>query len=178
MKKNLLSVLVLVLVVVNIALSAVMMINVLSTNQKTAALMDSIGAAMQLEMYQPGTGPDVALSDTATHIMDQMTIQLAFSDVVNEDGTVTKSQKPVYIVFDISLLMDKNHEDYAQYEGTIGDYDSMIKDAISAVVSNYTEEECRAAFTTDIRNEILTSIQNLFKSKCIYGITLSNIKFG
>ena len=54
MKKNLLSVLILVLMIVNIALSAVMMINVLSTNQKTAALMDSIGAAMNLEMYQPG----------------------------------------------------------------------------------------------------------------------------
>ena len=46
MKKNLLSVLILVLMLVNIALSAVMMTNVISTNQKTAELMDSIGAAM------------------------------------------------------------------------------------------------------------------------------------
>ena len=178
MKKNLLRVLNLVLMIVNIALSAVMMINVLSTNQKTAALMDSIGAAMNLEMYQPGAGPEVAVSDTETHIMEPMTIQLAFSDVVNADGTVSKSDKTVYIVFDISLLMDKNHEDYAEFSGSISSYDSMITDAISAVVSSYTEEECRAAFTTDIRNEILNSIQTLFKSKFIYGITLSNIKYG
>lgn len=49
MKKNLLSVLILVLMIVNIAMSAVMMISVTSTNQKTAALMDSIGTAMNLE---------------------------------------------------------------------------------------------------------------------------------
>ena len=54
----------------------------------------------------------------------------------------------------------------------------MIKDAVERVVSNYTEEECRASFTGDIRNEMLTAIQNLFESKFIYGITLSNIKYG
>ncbi len=177
MKKNLMSVLILVLMIVNIALSAVMMINILSTNQKTAALMDSIGLAMKLEMYEPGAGPEVALSDTETHIMEPMTIQLALDEVTNADGTVSTG-KPVYILFDISLLMDKTHEDYAEFSEAITGYDSMIQDAVSAVVSNYTEEECRKSFTTDIRNEILTSLQNLFQSKVVYGITLSNIKYG
>ena len=81
-------------------------------------------------------------------------------------------------MFDISLLIDKTHEDYAEYSGKIGDYDTMIQDAIERVVSNYTEEECRASFTGDIRNEMITAVQNLFESKFIYGITLSNIKFG
>ena len=64
MKKNLLSVLILVLMIVNIALSAVMMTNVISTNKKTAELMDSIGVAMNLELYTPGAGPEVSLSDS------------------------------------------------------------------------------------------------------------------
>ena len=55
MKKNLLSVLILVLMVVNIAMSAVMMISVTGTNQKTSALLDSIGAAMNLELFAPGS---------------------------------------------------------------------------------------------------------------------------
>ena len=38
MKKNLLSILILVLLIVNIALTSVMMISVISTNKKTAAL--------------------------------------------------------------------------------------------------------------------------------------------
>ena len=178
MKKNLLSVLILVLMIVNIALSAVMMTNVISTNQKTAELMDSIGAAMNLELYTPGTGPEVSLANTDTHVMNQMMIPLAYSKVTNEDGSTSTSGKQIYLMFDISLLMDKTHEDYAEYSGTIADYDTMIQDAIERVVSNYTEEECRASFTGDIRNEMVTAVQILFESKFIYGITLSNIKFG
>lgn len=178
MKRNLLSVLILVLMIVNIALSAVMMTNVISTNKKTAELMDSIGAAMNLELYVPGAESEVSLSDTDTHVMGTMTIPLAYSTVTNADGTTSKSSKQVYLVFDISLLMNKTHEDYAENSGSIEEYDSMIRDAIERVVSNYTEEECRASFTGDIRNEMLTAIQNLFKSKFIYGITLSNIKYG
>ena len=175
MKKNLLSVLILVLLIVNIALSAVMMTNVISTNQKTAALMDSIGAAMKLELYTPGAGAEVALADTDTHVMDQMAIPL---NMTNPDGTTASKQ--AYLVFNISLLMDKTHEDYAELGERVksGEYNSMIEDAIQSVVSNYTEEECRASFTGDIRNEILTAIQDLVQSKCIYGITLSNIKYG
>lgn len=175
MKKNLLSVLILVLLIVNIALSAVMMTNVISTNQKTAALMDSIGAAMKLELYTPGAGAEVALSDTDTHVMDQMAIPL---NMTNPDGTTASKQ--AYLVFNISLLMDKTHEDYAELGERVksGEYNSMIEDAIQSVVSNYTEEECRASFTGDIRNEILTAIQDLVQSKFIYGITLSNIKYG
>ena len=44
MKKNLLSVLVLALVLVNVILSAVMMFSVLSTNKKTAALVNSVAS--------------------------------------------------------------------------------------------------------------------------------------
>ena len=53
MKKNLLSVLILVLLIVNIALSAVMMISVVGTNKKTAAMIDSVVAVMNLELYGP-----------------------------------------------------------------------------------------------------------------------------
>ena len=175
MKKNLLSVLILVLLIVNIALSAVMMTNVISTNQKTAALMDSIGAAMKLELYTPGEETAVSIADTDTHAMDSMTIPLSMT---NADGTASSRQ--AYLAFDISLLMDKTHEDYATYAEAVkaGEYNSMIADKIQQVVSNYSEAECRASFTGDIRNEILTAIQDLVKSKFIYGITLSNIKYG
>ena len=85
----------------------------------------------------------------------------------------------MYIVFDIALLLDKTHADYEQYGGdNTSQYDSMIKDAVENVVSNYTEEECRADFSGAIRDEILDAIQNLFHSKVVYGITLSNVKYG
>ena len=109
MKKNLMSVLILVLLIVNIVMTSIMMISVISTNGKTASLMNSISMAMNLELN--GSGTEVSLADTQTHDLGSMTIALAFSQTVGEDGTVTTSKKQEYIVFNISVAMNKNHED-------------------------------------------------------------------
>lgn len=180
MKKNLMSVLILILLIVNIALSAVMMISVVGTNQKTAQLVDSVLLAMNLEMYSPGSGANVPLSDSVPYDFDgdnTLTILLAPSVTVNESGTVT-SGKDVYIQFDIALLMNTKHEDYATYYENIASYKGLLLDTIESVVSAHTEEECRAGFTEDIREEILRAVQNLFKSQFVYQITLSNVKYG
>ncbi len=178
MKKNLMSVLILVLLIVNIILSAVMMVSVLGTNKKTAELMDSIAMAMHLELNGPGSSSEVALSDTVTHDLGSMTIALAYSQVTGEDGNVTTSTKRQYIVFNISLAMNTKHKDYADYSETISNYDDQIKDTVMQVVSNYTSEECGEGFTTYIRDEILKAIQNMFKSEFIYRINLNDIKYG
>lgn len=57
MKKNLLSILILVLLIVNIALTTVMMISVTGTNKKTAELVTSIATVLNLELYNPGGIP-------------------------------------------------------------------------------------------------------------------------
>lgn len=178
MKKNLLSVLILVLMLVNIAMSAVMMISVISTNSKTAALMDSIAMAMHLELTTPGATSEVPLSETSSHILGTQTIPLAFSKVVGADGTVSMDNKQKYIMFDIALQMNTKHDDYATYGESIGNYDNDIKDVINQVVSQYTEEECRANFNDAIRDEILKAIQELFQSKFVFRISLSDIKYG
>ena len=66
MKKNLLSVLILVLLVVNIILSVVMMTSVIGTNKKTGELITSIASVLKIELYNPGgvAVTDVPMSDT------------------------------------------------------------------------------------------------------------------
>ena len=50
MKKNLLSIIILALLVVNIVLSAIMMISVTSASKKTAALVSDISTIIGLEI--------------------------------------------------------------------------------------------------------------------------------
>jgi flagellar FliL protein len=177
MKKNMLTVLVLALVVVNIVLTAVMMISVMGTNRKTSELVTNIATVMNLELTTPGgeaaTAPQVSLEDTAVHNLEgSMTIPLA--KTVGEDGT--QDGKQSYIVFDISFSMNTKHEDYKKYGETIADRDSLIKDAITTVVSSHTAEECRDDFDT-VKAEILKAIQDLFQSDFIYSVAVSGIKF-
>ena len=102
MKKNLLSVLILVLLIVNIAMTAVMMISVTGTNKKTAELVTSIATVLNLERYRPGeeTVTDVPLAETETYVMTEMAIPLAASKIVNEEGSTSVSPKQSYIILD------------------------------------------------------------------------------
>ncbi len=54
MKKNLMTVLILALLVVNIVLTSVMLVSIVGTNKKTAQLVDNITTAMNLELTVPG----------------------------------------------------------------------------------------------------------------------------
>ncbi len=53
MKKNLLSVLILALLIVNIALTGIMMFSTLSANKKTVQLVDQIAAILNMEVKAP-----------------------------------------------------------------------------------------------------------------------------
>lgn len=175
MKKNLLSVLILALMLVNIVMTAIMMISVMSTNQKTGDLVASVAAAINLEVYDPGGNAvgSVPLSQTETYsLSDRLTIELHPS--VNEEGKSNAS----LILFYMSLSMNKEHEDYKNLGSTVtgGNFDIQIKDAVSSVISNYTEQECRDNFDL-IRDEMLTAVQNLFQSSFIYRISLSDVVY-
>lgn len=180
MKKNLLSVLILVLLVVNIALTAVMMISITGTNKKTAELVTSIATVMNLELYSPGgeSLADVPVSESETYDLDELMVPLTVSTTAGEDGQIVSS-KQYYIGFNLSLFQNTKHEDYKDMGGAekLATYESQIKDIVNTVVGSHTLEDCQNDFDS-IRDEILQGIQRLFGSNFIYKIGISGVKFG
>lgn len=171
MKKNLLSVLVLALVLVNVILSAVMMFSVLSTNKKTAALVNSVASILSLELEKPGVEEQkpVPMSDLAFwNLEGKMTIPL--TNVEGDDGKVH------YLVLEgIAFSMNTKEKGYKTYGEDVeaGNYASVIKDVITSVVSEYTAEECNYKFE-EIREEILTRVKDLFDKDFIYSVAISS----
>lgn len=172
MKKNMLTVLILALLIVNLVLTSVLMVSVMGTNQKTSELVNNIATVMRLELTQPGEqGQEISLEDTAVYNLTTMTIPLA-NDPSAQDGGVQR-----YIQFDAALSMNMNSDGYKTYGETIADRESLVKDAISSVVSAHTESECRADLE-GLKAEILQAVQNLFQSDFIYQVAISEVKFG
>ena len=168
MKRNLLSIIILALLVVNIVLSAIMMVTVSSASRKTAALVADISTIIGLEIdglpaSDVGAAP-VTMADTAVYnITDEMTIPLK-SD---EDGTGH------YAVGNVSLSLNKTHDDYKTYnEETLATSEGIIKDIIYSVLGNYTMNEARSN-DTQIKAEILGKIQEKFGSDVIYDVSFS-----
>ena len=172
MKKNMLSVLILALLIVNVALTSIMMFTMMGTNKKTAKLIDGISTALSLEITDPSmegveAEAEVAMEDIKVHqIPDQLTIGLA----KGADG------KAHYCVVSISLSLNTKDPDYEKYNATLGDNVDMIKDKIFQVVGSHTIEEAESN-TDGLREEILEAIQQMYGSKFVYNIVFRDIMF-
>ena len=168
MKRNLLSIIVIALLVVNIVLSAIMMVSVSSASRKTASLVSDIATLVGLEINglpvsDVGT-TNVTMADTAVYnITDEMTIPLKNG----EDG------QSHYAVGTVSLSLNKNHEDYKTYnEETLATSEGIIKDIIFSVLGNYTREEAQSN-SEQIKSEMLQRLNERFDSEVIYGVSFS-----
>lgn len=165
MKKNLLSIIILALLIVNIVLSAIMMINVTSASKKTAQLVADISTVLQLDidgLPQSSATATVSQADTAVYdLTGELTIPLKN----DADGTAH------YAVGTVSLSMDMKHEDYATYSD-LSTREGLIKDIIFDVLGNYTMEEAKEN-SSAVKEEILVRIQELFGSTFIYGVSFN-----
>lgn len=172
MKKNLLTVLILALMIVNIVLTTIIMVSVISANKKTAELVGNVAAALNVQFTAPGSEgeaePAVSLENTQVYpLPESLMIQVSTA----EGGSV-------YFIFDMSLSMDIKGKGYKKLGENItsGGYDSVIEDLVNSIVGAHTEEECRNDIDS-IKQEILQAIQNLTGYDFVYKINISNIKF-
>ncbi len=175
MKRNMLSIIILALLVVNLGMNAFLLLSVMSTNQKTAKLISDISAALSLEseeatMAVAGNGGNVTVdaADAAYYDIagdDQMTIPLK----LGEDGTQH------YAVVGITLAMNTKNEDYETYGATesLDARKGIIKSDVQTIIGQYTVEECQL-YQADIAQEILEQIQSEYGgSQFIYDVRFS-----
>ena len=170
MKKNLMSVIILALLIVNIVLTAVMLFSVTSTNKATADLIVRISGAMDMELSSAdGTAfqPAVPIENVVSYdIADTMTIRLK----QDEDGTEH------YIMVAITLSMDKEHDDYKTYGEKVSERESLIKSEIISVVGQYTMAEAQAD-EAGLKQAILEKIQSMYGSDFIYKVDFRDVKY-
>lgn len=169
MKRNMLSVLILALLIVNIALTGFMMFSVLGTSKKTSALIDDISTALSLELKNQeaitteASVADVPIEDIETYpIEEELTIPLA----VGADG------KAHYYLVSVTLSLNMKDADYKKYGATVAAQENLIKGEIVSVISSHTLEEIQEDVDS-IRMEILQKIQSLYHSKFIFNVTFT-----
>ena len=172
MKKNLISIIILALLIVNIVLTAIMMFSVVGTSQKTAALVDNIATAVSLELTAgSGVGAEeivVPMSDIAIFdISEKMTIPLKVE--VKEDGR----EEAHYFIANVTLSMNTKADGYKDYGESMEERESLIKAEITDVISQHTVNEARND-QNQIKEEILARIHRLFGSDFVFNVSFSD----
>ncbi|MBQ9990649.1 MAG: flagellar basal body-associated FliL family protein [Lachnospiraceae bacterium] len=169
MKKNMISILILALLVVNIVLTAIMMFSVVGTARKTSALIDDITSAINLELdNQRGTSTEATVIDVPIEnievykIEEELTIPLT----IGADG------KSHYFLVGVALSLNTKDSDYKKLKDTIADREELIKGEIISVIGSYTVEELQEG-TDGARMEVLSRIQKLFGSEFIFNVTFT-----
>lgn len=169
MKKNLLSIIILALLIVNLIFTAIMMFGVTSASKKTSQLVGDIVSVLQLEMSanESEEAETVSIEDTELYdIADSFTIPL----VSSVDGS------DHYYVVQVSLSMNKKNKDFATFSEEMASKESLIRSVIIEVISGYTFEDAKAD-PVAMRQEILSRLQAMYESDFIFDVTFRDVMF-
>lgn len=170
MKRNLLSIVILVLLLVNTVLTVVLMVSVVGTAKKTSALIDGISEALSLEMASQvdnGEATTIPMTDIVVYtVPESMTIPM-------KEGA---DAKPHYCMLQVSLSINTKSEGYETYGSDLSPQESLIKDEVYSVVSQYTVEEAKVNQDL-IKQQILEKIQAMYNSDFIFNVSFGECLF-
>ena len=173
MKKNLISIIILALLIVNTVLTGIIMFSSVSANKKTVALVNDIASVLDLELTG-GNGESsysnansISIADTAVYnIPDAMTVALR----PGEDG------KEHYAMCEVSFSLNTTDPDYEKYAPMVESQESKIRSIIIGVIGGYTKEDAMVNQAA-IEAEILKQVQDMFGSKFIFEAYFRDLKF-
>lgn len=168
MKKNLISVLILALVLVNLVLTGILTITILPQTKKANELVTKVCNAIDLEL-ESGDGrteANIPMEQITTYkVSEKMTINLK----KDADGT------DHYAVLSVSVSQNNKHEDFKTYGGEkMAEKEDIVKDTIINVISQYTMEEFNADRQA-VKDEILDELQAKFDSDFIIAVNFSDV---
>lgn len=172
MKRNLISIIILVLLIVNTVLTAIMMFSVVSTNSKTAALVTDIASAINLDLNanRGNAQVNVPIADVVTYTISDLQILLKKETPVDGEEADDKDH---YAVLAVTLSMNSKHKDYKTYGEDMSSREDLIRGEIIEVVQQYTLKEAQS-HPEQIQNDILERVQQLFDSDFVFDVSLSN----
>lgn len=171
MKKNLLSVIILALLIVNIVLTSIMMFSVTGASKKTSALVNDIASVLSLELENNSTAAEG--TETVEIPMENVEVfdisgELTIPCKQGEDGS------DHYCITNVSLSLNTKDKGYKKYGGEeLTARESLIKSEIFEVFRDHTIDEVREDIDS-IGAEILNRIQTMFDSEFIFKVSFSN----
>jgi len=168
MKKNILTIIIMAMCLVNITLSAILIFVMVPTANKTLKLVGKVAQIIDLELESPENDVEnLSVSDIETYLFaEKLTCRLKDSN----DG------KDHYAVLYLSLSLNKTHDDYEKLQPYIAQYENNIKEIVTDEFAKFTKDEV-VDKKEKIKNQVLVRIQELFKSDFIINVSFGNIMY-
>ena len=161
MKKNLMTLIILALVVVNFVMTAIMMFIMIPQTQKANDMIAKVCEAIDLELN----------SGAATGLSNLPVDRIEIYDVAAGETLTVNLKGGGYAVVGVSISVDNESETYAEKEGVayLSTKESIIKGSIIEIIGNYTKEELNDS-KEDVKAEILKALKKTFGADYVVGV--------
>lgn len=163
MKKNLMSVLILALVLVNLGFTAMMAFSIVPATKNANKLIEDVAKAIHLEL---NAGKITGQNSVSMNDLDNYKIQggetMTISLKKGDDGA------DHFAVVSVYVSLDKSNEDYETFKADLENKESTIKEYVKAAVSAHTKEELNSSTVVEqIQENVLEDLVALYDSNFI-----------
>lgn len=164
MKKNLITVIILAICVVNLILNVMLVFVCMPSARKTNNLITRIASVLNLELEGEDEQPAVDLENIENFNIEAQVVNL------KDDG----SGDTHYVQMGLTLGLDNSSKDYKALNEVLADASGVVFDEARNVVQNYTYAEVSDQKTQEkIKKEILQNLQKKYSTQCIYSVSFS-----
>lgn len=171
MKKNIFSVIITALTVINVVLTAIMFFVMLPTFQKTNNLITQVASVLNLEL-EADADDDGAENYT---LNDLEAVPVAFESQQTLNLATGSDGKLHYAMLDgYTLSINKKSKDYKELSETIKNNQTKFTDIIRNVITSHTVEDISEE---TIKKESLEQIQELLDSKVVVEVSITNFMY-
>lgn len=171
MKKNIFSVIITALTVINVVLTAIMFFVMLPAFQKTNNLMSQVASVLNLELDADGD----ADSDEEYALKDLESVSVPFEDQQTLNLKIGSDGQPHYAMLNgYTLSVYKKADDYKDVSKILTNNQAEITDIIRSVIQSHTSEDLSQ---DEIQKESLEKIREHLDSKAVKKVILDNFMF-
>ena len=168
MKKNLITVIILALCIINLIFNILLVFVFMPSTTKTNKLITDIAQIIDLEIASQAS-EEGAVFDVSN--LDQFQLEQGNPINLANDGT-----GEIHVIqYGVTINLDKTASDYTKISTSMTASTSMIYDICSEIIAQYTYSEVTdVEVKKEIKNLILEKLRETSNSECIYSLSFYN----
>lgn len=172
MKKNIFTVIIFAVALVNMVLTAVLIFTVVPSTNKTNKLINQISSVIDLELgneLKPEEDQEISASDRTPYRIETENTKVNL--VTGTDGN------PHWGVFEyITLSLNSKAKDYKKLMTNLENNQDLIVSKVTKIIGSYTHEQAIGK-QAQIEEQVLVELQEYFESTSIVGVVIGSLVF-
>lgn len=176
MKKNILTIVILALCLINMVLTSVMIFTIVPTSNKTNRLISQISSVIDLELESPEQAEEEE-QIPVTEIEPYKVANGESGASLTINLKQSKDGKDHYAMLDsVTLSVHNKSKDYKKLSKTLETSNNKILEIVTEEITKYSYDDAKDN-REQMKANILKQIQNYFQSEFIVDVSFDNLRF-